>query len=175
MAEQTQWGDIGADEPIVALIRQYYPNYPDGPLGEVVTDPQTALQAIRVVQEQGDDVLLSEAGSSSTSTTASYFAEEYTVTADGPRVQDDEENLVEPEHVDGKKIDAGAVYSEWDLRGFNDDIMIAWTEPAREHRDIKYPAADSPVAGVPAETQYVWLWRAESATSDPAVRLEGWS
>lgn len=171
MGDQTGWGELGEDPQIVSLIQEYYPHYEP----EVTTDPVTALLAIRIVQERGDDVVLSEASEASSTSTASYFAEEFVVTTDGPRVKNPDGSLTEPEYVNGKKIDAEAVYSEWDVRGFDDDIMVAFKEPARENRDIKYPASDSPLAGVPAETQYVWLWRAESATSDPTVRLEGWS
>jgi hypothetical protein len=171
MGEQTGWGEVGEDPEIVSLIQEYYPSYRP----EVTTDPLTALLAIRIVQERGDEVILSEASAASSSSTASYFAEEFVVTADGPRVKDPDGSLEQPENVNGKKIDAEAVYNEWDVRGFDDDIMLAFKHPAREHRNIKYPAEDNPLAGVPAETQYVWLWRADSATSDPTVRLEGWS
>jgi len=171
MVETTGWGEVGEDPEIVSLIQEYYPSYRP----EVTTDPVTALLAIRIVQERGDDVVLSEASSASSSSTASYFTQEYVVTTDGPRIKQENGSLDEPENVDGKKIDAEAVYNEWDVRGFDDDIMLAFKQPAREHREIKYPASDSPLAGVPAESQYVWLWRADSATTDPTVRLEGWS
>lgn len=177
MVQSDKWGSIGADGPIVSLIRQYYPSYPDGPLGELTTDPMTALLAIRVEQERGDDIILSEESSSSgSSSTASYFSSgELVVTSDGPRVEGSN-GLEEPDYVDGKKIDAGAVFAEWDIRGFNDDIMVAFKESARTNRDVLYRGGtDNPVVNLPAETRYVWMWRAESAGSNPTVYLEGWS
>lgn len=173
MASNNEWGQIGADDPIVSLIRKYYPSYPDGPLGELTTDPMTALLAIRVEQERGSDIVQVE-DSESSSTTATYFAREFTVTEDGPRVTDSGGNLKAPEFVDGKKIDAGAIYSEWDVRGFSDDINLAFKSPTRTNRDILYQSGDEPLTGIPAATRYVWLWRADSATSNPTVRLEGW-
>lgn len=175
MSQSEKWGQLGPDDPILALIREFYPSYPDGPMGEITSDPKTALLAIMVEQERGSDIVTSDE-SSEASATASYFAREYVVTPDGPRVRDSDGNLVEPDEVDGKKIDAQAIYSEWDVRGFDDDIMLAWKPPNRTLRDIKYRGGtDNPLAGVPAETRYVWLWRADSATSNPTVFLEGWS
>lgn len=175
MAESEKWGQLGADDPILALIREYYPTYPDGPMGELTSDAKTALLAIMVEQERGSDIVTSEVGSTQ-SDTGSYYAAEYVVTTDGPRVVDDDGALVEPGNVNGKRIDAQAVYDEWDLRGFDDDIRVAWKKSARTYRDIKYRGGtDNPLAGVPVSTQYVWLWRAESATSNPTVYLEGWT
>lgn len=173
MGNNNDWGAVGTDDPIVSLIRSYYPSYPDGVLGDLTTDPETALLAILVEQERDSNIVTSEQ-SSSTPSTASYFAETVTVTADGPRVTDDQGNLVEPEWIDGKQIDAGASFSEWDVRGFSNDINIAFKEPAREHRDILYRAADEPVVGTPAETQHVWLWRPDGGANS-TVYIEGWS
>lgn len=168
MSTQEQFGSLGVDKATERLIREYFPEYPDSTMEQLLADPQTALTAA-LLREMRGDVRALDTGSK-TRETGRYFAQEFTVTESGPRV-----NGEEPEYVEGKRIDVGTVYDEWDIRGFTDDIKIAWKSPNRTNRDITYRGGtDNPVAGVPVSTRYVWLWRAESATSDSTVYLEGW-
>ena len=169
MSTQEQFGSVGVDRATERLIREYFPEYPDSTIEQLLADPQTALTAALLREMRGDTSDVDT--DSSTRETGRYFAQEFEVTVDGPRIDGEE-----PEFVEGKEIDVGAVYDEWDIRGFSDDIRIAWKEPNRTNRAIKYRGGtDNPVAGVPVSTRYVWLWRAESASSDSTVYLEGWS
>lgn len=164
MNQSNQMGRPGVDEPVADLIRQYFPDYPESSLRQTLSDPEVALLASLVRQGQGvepADYELEE-----TDVTAEYFAEEYTVTSAGPRSGGEE-----PDEVDGTEIDLGLTAQSFDLR-FTDDIMVAFMGPNHPHRAIKYRAKDSPVVGKRATTSAVWVWRADSASSDATLFLE---
>lgn len=163
-------GSIGVDEPIASLIRRHFPSYPESRIRQLATDPGVALTAIRVKQEQSDQSIETE----ETDVEATYYAETYTVTADGPRTTDPQGNLEEPSNVEGKMIDLGFDVDTFDLRGFEDDVNVAFKSPNTTHREITYRAQDEPLAGITARSRYLWLWRADSATSNPTVHVEGW-
>lgn len=171
MSQKDKMGEIGVDGPVAAVIRRQFPTYPESRIRQMFSDPSTALLAALVEQNASPNT----SAETERNPEAEYFAQEFTVTADGPRVTDSEGNVTEPDYVDGKKVDLGYVVSEFDLRGFTEDVMVAFKGPNTTNRDIKYRAQDEPVAGIDAETRYVWLWRADSASSDPTVFVEGWT
>jgi hypothetical protein len=169
MSMNEQFGSVGVDRATERLIREYFPEYPDSTLEQLLADPQTALTAALVRQNMDRP---EPDTTESQNVEARYYAEKYTVTADGPRQADSGGSLAEPENVNGTKVDLGFAADTFDLR-FTDHITVAFKSPNDTHRDIHYRPEDSPVAGKEAHTRYVWLERHDQATSDPTVWIEG--
>jgi len=160
-------GQPGVDEQIQQEIRRYYPQYPAGLARQELASSEEYLLASILRQLEGktpDDYDLEDDDQE-----ANYFAEAYTATVDGPRVGGDE-----PEEVDGTKVDLGERYDAVDLR-FTDDVVVAFKNSNNPHRDVKYREQDSPVVGRPAQSRYIWIRRADSATSDPTVFVEAYN
>lgn len=166
MSTNNEMGKVGVDPPIERLIRQYYPNYPQDSLGQLLSDPSVALLAVLARQNQDSGTY--QDTTETQDVEASYYADKYLVTSDGPRNGDGST----PENVDGKQIDLGFPVDTFDLR-FTDAITVAFQGPNNQHRTIEYRAGDSPVVGKAAETRYVYVARAASATSDPTLWIEG--
>lgn len=164
MSQGDNFGRLGADPVTERVISEVFPDYPESRLNQMFSDPQTALLAARVRQETDTPALDTV---ESQDTEARYYAETYTVTANGPR-----KDGAEPENVEGAKIDLGTEYDTFDLR-FDDHITVAFKSAIKEHREIHYRPEDSPVAGKRAQTRYVWLRRHEQASTDPTVHIEG--
>lgn len=167
MTPPNETGQIGVDPPVQQLIRRYFPEYPGGLGGQQLADAQ--LYMLGAILRQLEGIEPSDFELEEETTTANYFAEEYTATTSGPRVGGNE-----PEEVDGTRIDLGETYEAVDLR-FDDDVVVAFNGTNNDHRDVKYRAKDSPVVGRQAQTRYIWLRRAESASSDPTVFLEAYN
>jgi len=165
MSETQQFGSVGVDEATERLIREYFPEYPDSTVRQLLADPQTALTAALLREMRGDTMDIET--DSNSRDTARYYADQYTVTDAGPR-----QDGAEPENVDGTEIDLGFAVDTWDLR-FDEDIVVAWKAPNRRHREVKYRASDSPVVGKEARSRYIWVWRADSASADATLFLEG--
>lgn len=159
-------GELGVDEQIQQAIRRYYPQYPTGLGRQQLASSEEYLLASILRQLEGTEP--ADYDLEADDQEANYFAETYTATADGPRVGGEE-----PEEVDGAKVDLGDRYDAVDLR-FDDDVVIAFKNANNDHRDIKYGSENSPVVGRPAQSRYVWIRRADSATSDPTVHLEAY-
>lgn len=166
MSDSDELGSLGVDKPVVDVIQRYFPGYPNGYAGQTLADPEVALLAALI--KQGEDVEPADYEMDEEDSTSNYYAEDYSVTALGPR-----QDGAEPSNVDGKKIDLGMTVDAFDLR-FTDDVVVAFKPPNEDHRDIKYRAGDSPVVGKEATTSNVWVRRADSATSDPTLFIEGY-
>lgn len=167
MNESNGYGEFGVDQPVAQAIRRYFPEYPTGLSDQQQADPLAYLLAAQLLQNEG--VQPKDFSLETDETTANYYAEEYTVTSNGPRVGGEE-----PENVDGQKIDLGEPFDRVDLR-IDDDVVIAFNAPNNDHREIRYRVEDSPIIGKEAQTRYIWLKRADSATSDPTVFLEAYN
>lgn len=170
MKGKSKLGELGVDTPIEEQIRRHYPGYPESTIGQMLSDPQVALLSILVDEMGSGSTSSSDSGTSNE--TATYFAEKYTVTSDGPRVKKADGTLEEPEEVDGARVDVGFVANSWDLR-FTDDVVVAWQPSNRTHRDVLYRAKDSPVVGKTARSQSIWIKQADSASSNPTLFVEG--
>lgn len=166
-SNSNELGNLGLDEPVLQQIRTYYPDYPESTIQQMLSDPEIVLLSILV------DELGSRQSATSTSSdgperqTAQYYAEQYTVTSDGPRIDGES-----PENVEGQRIDIGFSAGSWDLR-FDDDIVVSWKEPNRTNREVNYRSQDSPVVGISRQSRYLWVKRADSASSDATLFVEG--
>lgn len=157
-------GQIGTDTVIDRVLAEYLP-YQDRQtlLGEIAEDETNALLTAQLLEMSGQNVL-DEGGE--VQQTARYFAESYTVGTDGPTGTGDE--------LKGSRVDLGFVAETVDLRT-TDTVTVAFNRPGKnDHREITYSAEVSPITEIPASTRYVWLSRAQSASSNPTVQMEAW-
>lgn len=166
MGQNTQMGAVGTDPPVADVIRRYFADYPGGTTKQLLSDPNTALLAALV--RQGEDYETPDYELEEEDATATYYADQYTVTASGPK-----QGGKEPENVDGAKIDLGEAFDAFDLR-FTDAVDVAFQGPNNEHRVITYRAEDSPVVGKEAATRYIYVTRADAATSNPTFYVEAY-
>jgi len=157
-------GQIGTETVIDRVLAEYLP-YQDRQtlLDEVVEDETNALLTALLLEISGQNVLEE---SNEVQKTANYYAETFTVGTNGP-VEGGEE-------IDGKRVDLGFVAESIDLR-ISDAVTVAFNRPGKnDHREITYTSGVSPITEIPASTRYVWLSRADSASSDPTVQMEAW-
>lgn len=159
-------GSNGTGTTFDQLVNDYFPEREGNLIYQLLENETDALLAAILLEMQAmnGDSGTPYAGSSVSQQDAVYFADAFQVTADGPDVDGD--------HVDGTRLDLGFVCEEVDLR-FTDDIAVAFRQTG-DHKTITYRQEDSPVVGIGASTQYVWIKKADTATSTPTVHLEAW-
>lgn len=158
-----EFGKVGVDPATEDIIRRAFPEYPKSWIEQQFADPQTAILAALLREELG------HYGAETPEKEARYYADEYTVTASGPR-----QSGTEPRNVNGKRIDFQQVVSAVDLR-FDAAISVSFKRADSEHRQVTYLAADSPVVGIPVETRYMWVERADEASANAALQVEAWN
>lgn len=159
-------GAKGTGTKFDKLVNEYFPQREGNLIYQLLENETDALLAAILLEMQAmnDDGSGQYPQGSGPGKSSVYFADTFQVTTDGP--------AVDGEYVDGTRLDLGFVTDEIDLR-FSDDIAVAFRNTG-DHRTITYRQEDSPVVGIAADSQYVWIKRAETATSDPVVHLEAW-
>jgi hypothetical protein len=155
---------IGTNTIFDRVLAEYLPYQDRQTLWEELAEDETNALLLALLLETSGRSIVEE--DRKVNETATYFSETYTVGVDGP--------ASDGEEVDGTKVDFGFVADKVDLR-IDDTVVVAFSEPGKtEHREITYRQQDSPLAGIPASSRYVWVRRADSATTDPTVRVEAW-
>lgn len=143
-------GLVGGDTDVDTLIARYFPGRSKSIVYQLFESEIAVLLACILMEMRGD-----VAEGSHDDTTGDYYSAELTL--DG----------------DQQPIQLEWAPDRWDLR-YSDDIVVRFTDEAQQHSEITYLKEESPVVGIPVRTSVVELEAADSATSTPTVRVQGW-
>jgi hypothetical protein len=161
-------GTLG-DTYIDAVLGEYIPiNESNTPLEELLTDESdqllfAVLSELRASRYQTGQYDIQAALATGESETIDKSATYETVTVDADPLQDSD---------DWVEIDLDFVTQEVDIR-FDDAVYVVFQKQFGSDDVIAYSADDSPIAGIPVSTSWIYV-AAQDGTTGATIQLEAW-
>lgn len=158
--------DLGTPQVVRPLVEEYL-----GPLPpELLTDDTNALLGALLMELQAQR--MSGGGPSDVSVFLEQRRRDLENSSDDSRALYHSTDVTAPKN-EWESIELEFFSSEIDLRKIDGAVDVAFVDP-RDSGDeavISYDQADSPLAGIPAETQKVWF-RGDGAQR--TLKMEAW-